>query len=116
MDQATVARVDEVVVVAGEIDLATAPMLDDAISAISGAVVLDLSGVTFMDSSGVRVLVRHRQTREASGDRFDLVAVSRPVRRVLEMAGILGFLDVADVTADESPEREVGRVRQGGHH
>jgi anti-anti-sigma factor len=93
MDQATFARVADVVVVAGDIDVATAPMLDDAISAVSGPVVLDLSGVTFMDSSGVRVLVRHRQASQAGGNRFEVAAVSRPVRRVLELAGVLEYLD-----------------------
>jgi anti-sigma B factor antagonist len=94
MDQAAVTRVADAVVVVGEIDLATASMLSDAIAAVSGPVVIDLSGVTFMDSAGVRVLVGQRQCREASGDRFELVALSRPVQRVLEVAGVLEYFDV----------------------
>lgn len=48
-----------VVEVSGEIDLANATALGDAIdgaSAGSGAVVVDLSGVRFLGSAGVRVL------------------------------------------------------------
>ena len=58
-----------VVVVTGEIDMATAPMLErelaSAIAAGDGAVVLDLLDVTFFDSSGLRVaVVAHRELGE----------------------------------------------------
>jgi anti-anti-sigma factor len=49
-------------------------------------VVLDLGGVTFLDSSGVRALIRLRQRH---GERLRLGELSAPVRRVLEIAGLL---------------------------
>ena len=88
----------EVLVVGGEIDLATASMLEDAIQAVRGTVAVDLSGVTFMDSAGIRVLVREHQRREDSGDQLVLAAVSEPARGVLEVAGLLEYLGV---TSDE---------------
>jgi anti-anti-sigma factor len=94
MEQATITRVADVVVVGGEIDLSTASMLSDAIAAVAGPVVIDLRGVTFMDSAGVRVLVTQRRSREATGDRFELAGLSRPARRVLEVAGVLEYFDV----------------------
>jgi anti-sigma B factor antagonist len=90
----------EVLVVGGEIDLATASMLEDAIQAVRGTVAVDLSGVTFMDSAGMRVLIREHERREASGDKLVLAALSEPVRRVLEVAGLLEYLGVTSVEDD----------------
>src|SRR3954447_6720355 len=49
----------EVVTLAGEIDLATAPAIGRRITAhmtAPGAVLIDLTGVSFLDSAGVRLL------------------------------------------------------------
>jgi anti-sigma B factor antagonist len=51
-----------VVTVTGEIDMATAPELREAIAAADlrqGRLVVDLSAVTFLDSAGVAVLFDH---------------------------------------------------------
>ena len=48
---------DGVVVVAGELDAATAGQLTRRLSAPPPLRVIDLSGVTFIDASGLRVLV-----------------------------------------------------------
>ena len=48
---------DGVVVVAGELDAATAGQLTRRLSAPPPPRVIDLSGVTFIDASGLRVLV-----------------------------------------------------------
>jgi anti-anti-sigma factor len=48
-----------IVVVRGEIDLATVGMIEDELASLGGRpVVLDLSGVTFLDSTGVALLIR----------------------------------------------------------
>jgi anti-sigma B factor antagonist len=80
-----------VVRVAGEVDIATSPALRDAcLGAVEqgGDVVLDLAGVTFLDSSGISVLVQARQRLDSLGRRLEIRAASRPVRRVLELAGL----------------------------
>jgi anti-anti-sigma factor len=41
----------------GELDLATAVQLEQALAEAGGDVLLDLRGLTFMDSTGVRVLL-----------------------------------------------------------
>ena len=80
------------VIVTGEVDLAVEePFVAevDSVAAArdgSGAVVLDLGGVTFLDSSGVRALIRLRQRH---GERLRLGELSTPVRRVLEITGLL---------------------------
>src|SRR4051812_16226385 len=67
-DQATFVRSDRdgraTLVVAGEIDLVTAPFLRDELAAVIGdagsTTVVDLSGVTFIDSSGLGALIDAR--------------------------------------------------------
>jgi anti-anti-sigma factor len=74
----------------GELDLATAPELEEAlVSAIEEGheVVLDLRELEFMDSSGVRVLV----VAHTRGDgRFGLIAAgpTSPVTKILAISGL----------------------------
>jgi anti-sigma B factor antagonist len=88
-----------VVVVTGEIDMATAPMLGreltSAIESGDGPVVLDLSEVTFFDSSGLRVaIVAHRNLSE-QGRRLAVVcAPEGHVRRTFALAGLADVLDL----------------------
>ncbi|MEU5669230.1 STAS domain-containing protein [Micromonospora sp. NPDC047762] len=83
------------VVVAGEVDMATADtMLQTALrEPAAGKITLDLSAVTFFDSAAIHALVRLAQ--EFSG-RLS-VRPSRQVRRVLEISGLgeQGWLDPA---------------------
>jgi anti-sigma B factor antagonist len=88
-----------VVVVAGEIDMATAPMLQRELSAaIEGgdrAVVLDLCDVTFFDSSGLRIaIVAHRDLGE-QGRR--LAVVCDPAGHVRRTFGLAGMADLLDL-------------------
>jgi len=81
--------------VCGEVDMATAPqlreVLDAAVDAADGDVVLDCAELAFLDSSGIGVLVA---ARNRLGDRGELVLDSPPdnVRRVLEITGVAGHL------------------------
>jgi len=74
----------------GELDMASAPRLADALVEIAGStVVVDLSGLTFMDSTGISALVvaRNRVLTEGQGE----LVVTRPagmVRRALEIVGL----------------------------
>ncbi len=88
-----------VVVVTGEIDMATAPMLERELSAAiatgDGAVVLDLCDVTFFDSSGLRVaIVAHRDLGE-QGRRLAVACdPAGHVRRTFGLAGLANLLDL----------------------
>lgn len=80
-----------VVHVAGELDLATASVLEEALSSRpeSQRVVIDLGACSFLDSSGVRVLVTATRSLEESGGRLDLVVTEDSgVARVLEITRI----------------------------
>jgi anti-sigma B factor antagonist len=79
------------VAVSGEVDLAVeepfVAEVDSVVTAHGEAPVeLDLQRVTFLDSSGVRALIRLRQRH---GEQLRLGALSAPVRRVLEISGLL---------------------------
>jgi anti-sigma B factor antagonist len=83
--------------VEGEIDLATAGQLGDALLAAltrtSGSVHLDMSGVEFMDTSGVHVLVAAQRRAALMGGHLGLVYASPAVQRICSLAGLPdGFL------------------------
>jgi anti-sigma B factor antagonist len=84
--------------VTGEIDLATAPAMGEAVRERlrEGPVLLDLSGVAFMDSSGVREL--DAVLREADVEGWNLRVVptlTEAVEQVLELTGMLDQLPFA---------------------
>jgi len=91
-------RVDRVVRLApvGDLDLVSGEVLRDAIvSALAGevdALVIDLEAVGFLDSSGITVLVLGRQAASERRVRYQVVGASGPVARVLEVAGVTGYL------------------------
>ena len=81
--------------VSGELDLATASRLEDAIADAAPAahIVIDLSDCTFLDSSGVRSLVKAgRETQPEA--RVDLVTADASILRVLEITGVDTVLTV----------------------
>lgn len=102
-----------VVRVEGELDLATAPRLIDALGearARESAVplVLDLERVTFMDSTGVRSLLEVERMRRDTGRPVALLSPSAAVTRVLDLVELRStFVEIADL----GPE-SIARVAQ----
>lgn len=95
-------RDDRVVIVPrGELDMASAPELEQMIMPrIQDGkwVVLDLRSLDFIDSSGLRVVVgAHRAAEERTG-RFTCVrgAPGSTVHRIVEIAGIDGVIEMVD--------------------
>ena len=86
-----------VIVPTGELDLATAPALEDALRRAFGGdsarVVLDLRELEFIDSSGLRTLLSARRQSEDAGTQFSLVAGHRALERTLEIAGVHKVFD-----------------------
>jgi anti-anti-sigma factor len=94
------------VVIAGEIDLDSRQVLDDAISRLEADpvdLVLDLGGVTFVDSQGVNLLVHVRQVLDEAGASLTLLRPSPAVRKVLELTGVDTYVDIVE-------EARFGRV------
>jgi anti-sigma B factor antagonist len=91
----------DLLLVEGEIDIATAPRLiaalNDAVAGAVRSVIVDLSSVGFMDSTGLALLINaHRRlTRARKG--FAVVCPSGPLLRVFE---IMAMVDVLRVCPD----------------
>lgn len=90
-----------VVVLSGEHDLNTAPDVRVALEAAlaAGALIVDLSPATFVDSSILGVILDARRAAGEAQSGFAVViegAGHDPVRRVLEMTGLLSELPVLD--------------------
>ncbi len=105
-----------VVKVGGEVDLASAPTLQDHLLGHIGlgepCLVVDLSEVDFMDSTGLSALVvAYRQAGEV-GSSLRVAAAQPTVRRVLEITKLDVLLehhdDVADAVAAALASRDTG--------
>ncbi|MDQ3468639.1 MAG: STAS domain-containing protein [Actinomycetota bacterium] len=86
----------DALVLVGEIDSYTAPLLAARLAERTPVTVLDLSGVSFLDSSGLRVLVEAHQERADDGGSLRLRTPSAPVQHLLEISGLIGHLDIVD--------------------
>lgn len=77
--------------VRGEIDMATAPLLEESIVFVEelrpAAIILDFRDITFVDSTGLHALLR---AHERAGLRQRVLAVvngSEPVRKLFQLTG-----------------------------
>ncbi len=80
----------------GELDLSNSDALAAALNAPQ--LVVDMSKVDFLDSIGLVTLLKARQ----SASSFDLT-VSRTVRKLIELSGLLGIMELAGDEADPTP-------------
>lgn len=109
----------------GELDVSSAPSFSRALedlAAHSDDMGLDLAELTFIDSTGVRTLC---DAARLVGDRGRVTVYrpSQPARRVIEMSGLVGTIDISDepvpshieLTAgshDPAAPRPIARARQ----
>jgi anti-anti-sigma factor len=89
-----------VIVLRGELDLATAPRFEEVVDERLNAgldVIVDVRELQFMDSSGLRVLVA-AHARTANGQRFLIVRppAGGAIQKVLAIAGLESELDFVD--------------------
>jgi anti-anti-sigma factor len=89
--------------VVGELDIATAPILQtkvaEVLSARPARVVLDLSHIRFLGSAGLAALLDAVQRGERLGVVVCVSAVSRAVRRILQLTGVAELLGCGPDTA-----------------
>src|SRR5689334_658066 len=85
-------------VVAGEVDLASASALAERALALledgPAQLVLDMSGVTFCDSAGLNALFRVYARAEEKGARLTLRSLNAPVYRVFDATGATTVLSI----------------------
>jgi len=82
-----------VVIVAGEIDLATVEELRESLDALDGRIVVDLAvvdlaAVSFIDAAGLGVFAGTRKRLRSRRGDLRLRAPQDQVRRVLEVVGL----------------------------
>lgn len=84
------------IVLSGELDVASAPMLEEALreACASGAseVVLDMGGIEFMDSTGLRAILRGKARCEEHHCDYRLTPATRPVEQTLASTGVRRLL------------------------
>ncbi len=101
MDGATV------IMISGELDLATAPALEEELDRAAQSdrhLILDLRELDFMDSTGLSVLVRAHQAAEESGRPLSLVKGPPQVQRLLSLTGVAERLNVVETPEDAPGE------------
>ena len=104
------------VTLGGELDLATAPELAQALTEApdgTAVVILDLSELTFMDSTGLHVILSARARLAAAGCRLVLVPGSRHVQRIFEITGTkhqVEFVSAPNARDRLSSQSKVGRL------
>ncbi len=88
-----------IISVAGELDVATAPVLQSALdrACMHGAdhILVDLTNTGFLESTGLRTLLRASQQRSGSAS-LSIVCPNANVRRVFELTGIAKLLALHD--------------------
>jgi anti-anti-sigma factor len=98
-------------VLAGELDLASAPELEGMVAkaCADGAreMLLDLRDLRFIDSSGLKAILGARSLCETSHCELYLTPAPEPVQRLFELTGLVDKLRFRDSTqpdpADTAP-------------
>lgn len=99
LDITVAAGTQTVLALAGDLDPATAPVLESAIADAAAQdgverVVLDLGGLTFLDSSGLRIFVTAREALAQQGAQLALRNPTANTSRLLDVTGLGEIIDV----------------------
>jgi anti-anti-sigma factor len=78
----------------GEHDILTSERLIDALTPISGDILVDLTDCRFLDSTAITVLIVDSQMRVREGHRLELLVPpeNRTISRTLEVSGVRDLL------------------------
>jgi anti-sigma B factor antagonist len=83
----------------GELDLATAPIVDTQLAELVEAgfrnIVLDLGKLRFLDSTGLRLLLSWEARARAAGVDMRVLPGPPPVQRIFAVAGLTKLVSVA---------------------
>jgi anti-sigma B factor antagonist len=84
--------------VAGRVDTATAPALEQAINkTIEGGtrkILLNFAGVTYISSGGLRVLLATAKKLKNPGDKYALCSLAAEVHKILKLAGFTTIFSI----------------------
>ena len=99
----------------GELDVATAPRLEEALSNADGVVViLDLRRLTFMDSSGLHTILSAHARLSDANRRLVLVPGPPAVQQIFEITSTDRVLEFAEApnTGDQQSPNGVARTER----
>jgi anti-sigma B factor antagonist len=85
-----------VIALDGELDIATVAQIDTELARVEAGeceqIVMDLRELQFLDSTGIQMLVKAHARCADRGREISILLEPGPVRRVLEVAGVLDVL------------------------
>jgi anti-sigma B factor antagonist len=97
------------VVLAGELDGATAPFLVRTLvevnATLEGDLVLDITQLSFIDSTGLSVFVSQHKKLSAKAQKFVIYGPTAMARRLFQITGLEDVLTIEPL--DESKEKPV---------
>ena len=92
-----------VIGLSGELDLANVAGLQTEVLRIESSdcssIVFDLRGLDFLDSTGVHLLAEAHRRATGRGSKVSVAVDDGPVRRVLQVSGMLDVLGRSDSSA-----------------
>jgi anti-anti-sigma factor len=83
--------------IAGELDAATAPDLEEALAGVEPGTPVDALGLTFCDSTGLSRLIAASRRYDEAGQRL-VVHASPSLRRTIDLAGVASCFELPDAT------------------
>lgn len=88
------------IVLGGELDLASSPQLEQSLEQVwtidADPLVIDLRELEFMDSTGLSIIVRAQQRMTENGRQLSVVRGSQQVQRLLDLTGVAERLRLVD--------------------
>jgi anti-sigma B factor antagonist len=97
-------RGTRVIAVTGEIDLSSVTAvqahIDAAFADGESHLVIDLEHVPFLDSAALHMLVRALQRARRAGGSIALVCVDPSIRRMLDVFGLSGEIEICDTVSE----------------
>lgn len=89
-----------VVDISGELDIGTAPQVEDRLAHLSATghhhLVLDTARLSFCDAAGIRVMIRARMRADERGGWLRLAAASARLRWLLDILALGTYLPTYD--------------------
>jgi anti-sigma B factor antagonist len=100
-----------VIALTGELDLAFAEQVQEAIAAVPGKadLLIDLSACEFLDSTGLALLINARKEFAEAGRRLILCAPGPQVARLLEVTG-LDREEIVRPSLDDALDDSLGQL------
>ena len=93
-----------VIAVSGELDVFTAPSLDESLAESIDAgrvnLIVDLSDVTFLDSTGLGSMVKGLKRAKEQGGSLRVVASSERIVKVFRITGLDQAMSLTDSLSD----------------